>query len=94
MFVDLDAELAAPPSPGEGRHPLPDVGALQAAARRWGISDGQTVVAYDATGNLAAARAWWLLRWAGVADVRLLDGGLAAWDGELRTGDERAAPGT
>ncbi|XMG31395.1 sulfurtransferase [Amycolatopsis bartoniae] len=81
VYVDLDTELAAPAVPTEGRHPLPDVEALQAAARRWGISEGSRVVAYDNSGNLAAARAWWLLRWAGVEDVRLLDGGLAAWGG-------------
>ena len=91
VYVDLDTELASPPSPGEGRHPLPDLEALQATARRWGIREGSSVVAYDNGGNLAAARAWWLLRWAGVADVRLLDGGLAAWsDRPLETGFGRA----
>ncbi|AZG47736.1 sulfurtransferase [Gordonia insulae] len=79
VFVDLDTELAAPPSPSRGRHPLPEIADLQAAARRWGIDEGSPVVVYDDIGNLASARAWWLLRWAGVTDVRLLDGGLGAW---------------
>jgi thiosulfate/3-mercaptopyruvate sulfurtransferase len=93
VFVDLDAELSAPPTPAEGRHPLPSVQSLQAAARRWGISTGARVVVYDAVGGTAAARAWWLLRWAGLTDVTLLDGGLSAWPGPLETGDVVPAPG-
>lgn len=79
VFVNLDTELAAPPSPSHGRHPLPEIDDLQASARRWGIEDGDAVVLYDASGSTAAARGWWLLRWAGLTDVRLLDGGLGAW---------------
>ncbi|WP_157465598.1 sulfurtransferase [Cellulomonas sp. Leaf395] len=79
VFVDLDTELAGPASPQEGRHPLPDLAAFEAAARRWGVSGERPVVAYDAVGGTSAARVWWLLRWAGVREVRLLDGGLAAW---------------
>jgi thiosulfate/3-mercaptopyruvate sulfurtransferase len=87
VYVDLDTELAAPAVATQGRHPLPELDVLQAAAQRWGVREGSSVVIYDNSGNLAAARAWWLLRWAGVPDVRLLDGGLGAWgDRPLETG--------
>ncbi|MFT4286177.1 sulfurtransferase [Nocardioides sp.] len=97
VYVDLDDELARHGDPTDGRHPLPDLDALQASARRWGIDPGDTVVVYDGEGNLAAARAWWLLRWAGLSDVRLLDGALPAWTAaglELATDDVVPAPGS
>lgn len=96
VFVDLETELAGPPSPARGRHPLPDLADLQAAARRWGVRSGSRVVAYDAVGATSAARAWWLLRWAGLTDVRLLDGGIDAWTGAgfpLEAGDVVPVPG-
>jgi thiosulfate/3-mercaptopyruvate sulfurtransferase len=79
-YVDLDTALAAPPGP-RGRHPLPDVEVFQAAMREAGVSDTRPVVVYDDWQGRAAARCWWLLRWAGHADVRVLDGGWAAWVG-------------
>ena len=79
VYVDLDRELAAPATPEGGRHPLPDLAELQAAVRRWGLREGRPVVVHDDLGNTAAARAWWLLRYAGVTEVTLLDGALGAW---------------
>jgi thiosulfate/3-mercaptopyruvate sulfurtransferase len=96
VYVDLETELADPPDPARGRHPLPSLQRLQAAARGWGVRADRPVVAYDDTGGLAAARAWWLLRWGGLRDVRLLDGGLAAWvraGGELERGAVVPPPG-
>lgn len=81
-YVDMDTALAGPPaSPGEpgGRHPLPDPGVFEAAMRRAGVRADRPVVAYDDWGGRAAARAWWLLRYHGHPDVRVLDGGWPAW---------------
>lgn len=96
VFVDLATELAGPAEPARGRHPLPTQEQFQESARRWGISDGDAVVAYDDSGNMAAARLWWMLRNAGFRSVRLLDGGLAAWRAaglDLATGAEQPEPG-
>jgi thiosulfate/3-mercaptopyruvate sulfurtransferase len=62
-----------------GSRPLPDIEQLTRNARRWGLRRGVPVVVYDHDRGLVAARGWWVLRWAGIADVRLLDGGFAAW---------------
>lgn len=96
VYVDLDNELAERDGPAKGRHPLPSTARLQAAARRWGLNDGETVVVYDDLKSLSAARAWWLLTDAGVADVRILDGSLRAWTDAARpleTGDVVPEPG-
>lgn len=78
VYVPLSTELATHGEPSEGRHPLPSTQTLQDAARRWGVNQGDVVVAYDDAKGLSASRAWWLLRQGGV-DVRVLDGGIRAW---------------
>ncbi|ALE06597.1 thiosulfate sulfurtransferase [Arthrobacter sp. ERGS1:01] len=96
VFVDMDTELARHGEPRDGRHPLPAEADFQATVRRWGINAGDTVVVYDDAGSAAAARAWWLLGYAGIEDVRLLDGGLAAWRAAgqpLTQGEVKAEPG-
>jgi thiosulfate/3-mercaptopyruvate sulfurtransferase len=102
VFVDLDRDLAAPPGPA-GRHPLPDPAAFQAAMRAAGVSQDRPVVVYDDRDATAAARAWWLLRYHGHENVRVLDGGYQAWlaaglpvsaaDPTGKPGDFTARPG-
>jgi thiosulfate/3-mercaptopyruvate sulfurtransferase len=78
-YAHLDDDLAAPPGPVTGRHPLPTPESFAATCGRLGIGPGTWVIAYDDAGGALAARLWWLLRWAGHPEASLLDGGLAAW---------------
>lgn len=78
-FLDLEKVLTRHTGdPRDGRHPLPDVDALAAGLAAAGVRVGRPVVVYDEAGSFAAGRAWWVLRWAGL-EVRVLDGGIAAW---------------
>ncbi len=84
VWLDIDTDLSAPASSADGRHPLPSPEVFAAALGRVGIASGTPVVAYDDVGGSIAARLWWLLY---VLDepAAVLDGGLAAWPGELVT---------
>lgn len=99
IHAHLDDDLSGPKRGGDGRfrgrHPLPDRQHLAATLGRWGIGAATPVVAYDAQGGMFAARAWWLLRWMGHADVAVLDGGLGAWTaagGALDSGAPAVTP--
>jgi thiosulfate/3-mercaptopyruvate sulfurtransferase len=90
-WVDLETELSDHQRTG-GRHPLPETPAFEAAMRRAGVDLDSPVVVYDADNALAAARLWWMLVDAGHRQVRVLNGGFAAWEragGPIETG-----PGT
>jgi thiosulfate/3-mercaptopyruvate sulfurtransferase len=52
---------------------------VAAAVSGAGIGNGMTVVVYDDTASLYAARTWWSLQVYGLDSVRILDGGYTAW---------------
>ncbi|MGA7053051.1 MAG: sulfurtransferase [Mycobacterium sp.] len=96
VYASLEDELSDHTVAGRGRHPLPSGRSLQAAARRWGIRQDVPVVVYDDWNRAGSARAWWVLSAAGLADVRILDGGLSAWRSaghSLETGLATTQPG-
>ena len=79
IYAHLDRELAGAKTGRNGRHPLPARADWAATLARLGVTPARAVVVYDAQGGMYAARAWWMLRWAGHRAVSVLDGGLAAW---------------
>ena len=81
IFVDVDQMFSGPVREDRrgGRHPLPDPDRLQQDLRALGLDDDSRVVVYDQGPSMGAARVWWVLRDAGVVEVRVLDGGFARW---------------
>ncbi|MFO0926888.1 MAG: rhodanese-like domain-containing protein [Gemmataceae bacterium] len=71
-WVDLDAWSKAVNN-GDDRK------AWEARIGGVGVDAGTAVVVYGASKPLESARLWWILRYWGVKDVRLLDGGFASW---------------
>ena len=80
VFVSVDRQLSTAKSGTNGRHPLPSVEIFAQTLVNMGVNDSTMIVAYDNTGGQYAARLWWMARWAGHANVVVLDGGLNAWN--------------
>src|SRR5450631_3214664 len=79
-YVAMDTQLATIRADGAGgRHPMPTTETFTAAMRSASVTMSRPVVAYDDWASLPASRVWWMLRHLGFLDVRVLDGGLAAW---------------
>ncbi len=78
-FADVENDLAGAKTGKNGRHPLPNPEEFASFLRDCGVSDETQLVAYDAGGDMFAARLWLLSRWIGHEAVAVLDGGLRAW---------------
>ncbi len=79
-YLDLEKDLSSPVKKHGGRHPLPNVEQLAQKLSSLGIRQTKTrVVAYDDSRFAFAARLWWLLRYLGHDNVKILDGGWTAW---------------
>ncbi len=80
-FLDLETALAGHVREDRvgGRHPLPTLKTATHALRGAGVRNERPVVVYDGANSLAAARAWWVMQYFGKSDVRVLNGGYAAW---------------
>ena len=79
QHLHMEHDLAGHCTGFNGRHPLPSSRAFETSLRRAGISGGDAIVLYDDQRLAGASRAWWLLRYFGVANVHIIDGGFRAW---------------
>lgn len=96
-FAPVDSALSGAKNGTNGRHPLPAPEAFANFLAAHGVSSSSTVVAYDDSGGLYAARLWWMARWIGLKSVTLLDGGINRWIAEgreLTTAVPTARPAT
>ncbi len=84
VFMDMDRWLSGPASPEKGRNPLPDPEMFAQGMREAGISDADTVIAYDDAGGVIAARLVWMLR-STRHRAAILDGGIGSYPGDLST---------
>lgn len=93
VFSDPKAQQGLPD--GLRAFGLPSIEQFETAARQYGISNTTTVVAYDTVQGQWASRIWWLFTYFGHDQVRVLDGGLAAWQAAglpIETGDAKTPP--
>lgn len=78
-FLDLEKDLSSDVRAHGGNHPLPDMTEFAEKLGHFGITEDTKVVVYDTANDMFAARAWWLIQYAGHAKTYVLDGGFEAW---------------
>jgi thiosulfate/3-mercaptopyruvate sulfurtransferase len=79
FFAGVEDELAGARTGKNGRHPMPDPAHFASFLRDLGVTNATQIVAYDAGGDMFAARMWFLCRHIGLEAAAVLDGGWAAW---------------
>ncbi|MGW4735605.1 sulfurtransferase [Streptomyces shenzhenensis] len=91
LRTSVKSDFAGTPTADSGHLPLPKRAAVHATAPAHGIGPADDLVLYTRRIEelSSAARAWFVLTWAGFRSVRVLDGGLPAW---VRAGGPTARP--
>ena len=84
VHIDWRTDLIEPAEDGAPGLRLAGPDQVADALGRVGIGDGTSLVIYDDTVGLYAARVWWSLRVYGYESARILDGGMRAWTAARR----------
>ena len=78
VYGQIRDVFAGEPTLHTGNLPLPRLDKLESELKSWGVDQDTEIILYGPSMALAA-RGWWILRWAGLSNVKVLDGGLRAW---------------
>lgn len=81
LALDVERDLTKPVEAHGGRHPLPTKDNFAETLRRLGLTITSTVVIYD-DWMTGVGRLWWMLRYAGIENVKVLAGGIGRWQRE------------
>jgi len=83
-YLDVDGDLAGAKGTHGGSRPVPEVDEFVKKIEAMGIDNNTPVVLYDEN-MITASRAFWMFKYIGHKDVRIVDGGYRAW---VETGGE------
>lgn len=79
FHIDLKMDMCRPVTKHGGRDPLPeDMNSFREKLEEFGISTDSEVIVYDEN-MVPASRFWWMCRYIGLKNVKLLDGGINSW---------------
>ena len=79
FHLDMENDLSGSKGRHGGRHPVPCTETFAETLRNYGVNNDTLIVAYDDNRIAGAARLWWLLRFFGHENIKILNGGFAAW---------------
>jgi thiosulfate/3-mercaptopyruvate sulfurtransferase len=80
VYINVGEQMTNPEDSTRGQIMTQD--ALSALLSSIGVTPETTVVFYDGSNNLLAARAYWVLKYYQHADVRILNGGTKKWSAD------------
>ena len=82
-FLSLERDLSSEKLNHGGRHPLPNMNIFAAKLENIGISNDSRILLYDDDLSVAT-RLWWMLKYMGINNVKILNGGInAAIDSDI-----------
>jgi len=77
-YLDIDGDLAGEKKTTGGSRPVPEAHVFVEKIQKMGVKNDTTVILYDEN-MITASRAFWMFRYIGHENVKIVDGGYRAW---------------